>query len=205
MRRELAKDPKLATESWDRFLPQFRRKHLSTSQKTAKKHDRIAQKHAAHADASGTGAAPAPAATKEQPKKKIYTPFPPPQLPRKVSTSRIRRRLRLMDTFEDRSPAGIWRIFPQFAAKGRSGGSQAEAEGAWFPAHVLGLAADLTLQQAEAASKRQGERAEAFVAPAEAAEPTVEEKRKRKKREGDGDGETRKRKKKKSSDTVVSA
>jgi hypothetical protein len=50
-------------------------------------------------------------------------------------------------------------------------------------------------QQTEAAAKRHAERAEAFVAPAEAAAPTVEDKRKRKQREvgaevDDGDGQS---------------
>ena len=82
IRRELAKDPKLATESWERFLPQFRRNHLSTSQKTAKKNELLAEKQGAE-----TSDAIVPAANgsgKEKPKKKVYTPFPPPQLPRKV-------------------------------------------------------------------------------------------------------------------------
>ena len=38
-------------------------------------------------------------------------------------------------------------------------------------------------QQTEATAKRRAERAEAFVAPAEAAAPTVEDRRKRKRRE----------------------
>lgn len=90
IRRELAKDPKLATESWDRFLPQFRRQHLSTSQKTAKKKEKLSEKQAVReqvAQVTGTtsvvtnGEIP-----KDKPTKKVYTPFPPPQLPRKVRT-----------------------------------------------------------------------------------------------------------------------
>ncbi|KAH6915497.1 ribosomal RNA assembly protein mis3 [Coprinopsis sp. MPI-PUGE-AT-0042] len=80
IRRELAKDPKLANESWDRFLPQFRKRHLKTSEKTAKKNDKIAQKEEAR-KAAGLDT-PAVAATAH--KKKVYTPFPPAQQPRKV-------------------------------------------------------------------------------------------------------------------------
>lgn len=49
-------------------------------------------------------------------------------------------------------------------------------------------------QQTEATAKRRAERAEAFVAPTEAAAPTVEDKRKRKRRElgaeVDGEGQS---------------
>ena len=55
IKRELAKDPNLKNESWDRFLPQFKSKNLSKRKKPFKIR-----------------------------KKKDYTPFPPPQPMSKV-------------------------------------------------------------------------------------------------------------------------
>ncbi|KAF8270870.1 hypothetical protein EI94DRAFT_1770650 [Lactarius quietus] len=78
IKRELAKDPKLANESWDRFLPKFRRRHLKSSEKTARKNERLEAKNAERAAA---GLEPVKAV---KPEKKVYTPFPPAQLPRKV-------------------------------------------------------------------------------------------------------------------------
>ena len=78
IKRELAKDPKLANESWDRFLPQFRRRHLKSSEKTARKNERLEAKNI---ERTAAGLEPIKTA---KPEKKVYTPFPPAQLPRKV-------------------------------------------------------------------------------------------------------------------------
>ncbi|KAG1791485.1 uncharacterized protein BJ212DRAFT_1451274 [Suillus subaureus] len=69
IRRELAKDPKLATKSWDWFLP-------TRTEKVAAKEE---ARKASGLDASSFD-------KKEKPAKKVYTPFPPPQQPRKLES-----------------------------------------------------------------------------------------------------------------------
>ncbi|KAG8725562.1 hypothetical protein FRC09_008419 [Ceratobasidium sp. 395] len=154
VRRELAKDPKLATESWDRFLPQFRKRHLTSAQKSAKKREKLAGTDA-NAMPLGTGetpadsgAPPAPVAKKEKPKKKVYTPFPPAQLPRKVDLE--------LESGE-------------YFLKAKEKEAREEAK--------------RKARQAEATAERKREREEVYVAPAEEKEATVQEKiRKREKR-----------------------
>ena len=57
IKRELAKDPELKNESWDRFLPQFKKRTLSKRRKPFIVNDKT---------------------------KKVYTPFPPPREKSKV-------------------------------------------------------------------------------------------------------------------------
>lgn len=57
IKRELAKDPNLVNENWDRFLPQFKRRTLSKRRVPFKVTDKS---------------------------KKVYTPFPPPQEKSKI-------------------------------------------------------------------------------------------------------------------------
>jgi len=65
IQRELAKDPKLANEDWERFLPKFQKKNVQRKKPLQVKKQQIKDP-----------------ANKKQ--KKIYTPFPPAQLPSKI-------------------------------------------------------------------------------------------------------------------------
>ena len=84
IKRELAKDPKLAEENWDRFLPKFRRRR-------EKKRGPGAGAGPSEGGVSGANAivvdgaeSQPPAAKKQKKDKKPYTPFPPAQMPSKV-------------------------------------------------------------------------------------------------------------------------
>ncbi|PPQ82259.1 hypothetical protein CVT26_009974 [Gymnopilus dilepis] len=177
IRRELAKDPKLAAESWDRFLPQFRKRHLKTSEKTAKKNERIEKKLEAR-KAAGVETTKEEVARelveREKGKKKIYTPFPPAQQPRKVDL--------MLESGE------------YFLRKEEREGREA---------------AKRKQKQEETTEKRRAERAEAFVAPAEPAAPTVEEKwkskgkEKGKEKEGKEESKEKEKEKKKKKRTAM--
>ncbi|KAJ3530417.1 hypothetical protein NM688_g7711 [Phlebia brevispora] len=170
IKRELAKDPKLATENWDRFLPKFRKKHLKTSEKTAKKNERLKEKNEARAVAGLEPVGPA----KKKAEKKVYTPFPPPQQPRKVRVTHYAHDFHMQFTLQ-------WQVDLQLES------------GEYFLKSHEKEARDKRKRQEkqeEVTAERRAKRAEAFVAPAESAAPTVEEKRRRKREKGveDGDG-----------------
>lgn len=81
IKRELAKDPKLATESWDRFLPKFKKRNVKSKKPSAVSNSNEAGPSGANASALGEVGG---SEKKEKPKKKVYTPFPPPQQPSKI-------------------------------------------------------------------------------------------------------------------------
>ncbi|WVQ68928.1 uncharacterized protein L199_007137 [Kwoniella botswanensis] len=161
IRRELAKDPKLANESWDRFLPKFQKKHLSTSEKTAKKNallDRQAETSSTlnpnsipitstTTSSSTTAVDDKPKRTPFPSKKKTYTPFPPPQQPSKLdlqlASGEYFLKPREKEVMEKRKKAE---------------------------------------KQMEVSAQRKAEREEAFIAPPEKREEGVEERRKKRKR-----------------------
>jgi hypothetical protein len=128
IKRELAKDPKLANESWYRFLPQFRSRHLKTSEKTAKKNAALDTKREAR-KAAGLE-------TDDKPKKKVYTPFPPAQQPRKVLLATRRPSARAADTGTDRLATRVWRVFPQAGGEGGAGKPASKRPRPFFPSSL---------------------------------------------------------------------
>ncbi|THH33750.1 hypothetical protein EUX98_g458 [Antrodiella citrinella] len=164
IKRELAKDPQLATESWDRFLPKFRRQHLSTSEKTAKKNDKFYEKDEAR---KAAGLPSLSETSKEKPAKKVYTPFPPAQLPRKASL--------------------FYKIVLTVINLCAQVDMQLES-GEYFLKTTDKEAKEARRRkdkQEEVTAEKRAKRAEVYVAPAESAAPSVEEKRKRKRTQGD--------------------
>mmetsp|Transcript_30326 Transcript_30326/g.54919 ORF Transcript_30326/g.54919 Transcript_30326/m.54919 type:complete len:437 (-) Transcript_30326:103-1413(-) len=78
--RELEKDPKLKDESWERFLPTFKKKNVQR-----RKPRQLVEEQQKMAAASSAAASAGEGAKSVAPKKKkSYTPFPPAQLPSKI-------------------------------------------------------------------------------------------------------------------------
>ncbi|UZJ57165.1 hypothetical protein CBS101457_006485 [Exobasidium rhododendri] len=84
IKRELAKDPKLVNENWERFLPKFKKRNVKS-----KKSGAVTANDDGFSGANATPLSSRPLESgegvdKQKPKKKVYTPFPPPQQPSKI-------------------------------------------------------------------------------------------------------------------------
>ncbi|EIW68601.1 hypothetical protein TREMEDRAFT_31674 [Tremella mesenterica DSM 1558] len=150
IRRELAKDPKLVNENWDRFLPKFQKRHLKTSEKTARKNAKLSHPQLNNTNPNAIviqndeSSQSSQLKTTEKPKKKIYTPFPPPQQPSKLDLQ------------------------------------MASGEYFLKPKEREALEKKRRLEkQAEKAEKKKSEREEAFIAPPEKMGEKVKERKKK--------------------------
>lgn len=74
--KELEKDEKLKEESWDRFLPRFKKKNVQRKKPRQVIEEGMKEKTASNNDDAGS--------KKISKKKKSYTPFPPAQTPSKI-------------------------------------------------------------------------------------------------------------------------
>jgi len=88
IRKELAKDPRLAEEDWSRFLPSFKKKNVKRKRPLQAKREAAAeQREREEAKTSAAGSAEGgerKKAKRGKGEKKTYTPFPPAQTPSKV-------------------------------------------------------------------------------------------------------------------------
>lgn len=78
--KELAQDPKLKEESWERFLPTFKKKNVQRRKPHQIKEEEAKSKNSSSANGDGDDNA----VKKQKKKKKSYTPFPPAQTPSKI-------------------------------------------------------------------------------------------------------------------------
>ncbi|KDN52832.1 hypothetical protein K437DRAFT_253768 [Tilletiaria anomala UBC 951] len=175
IKRELAKDPKLANESWDRFLPKFKKKNVKSKKPSASSLPSAASAGlsstptatganatSSSASASARASADAAAQPPKKKQKKTYTPFPPPQQPSKID-------LQL--------ESGEYFLKP----KEKKAQEDAKRE----------------KKQAEKRVQKQAERAKAYVAPVEdavASKDSQEGKAKKKKKDRDESATGQKRK-----------
>jgi len=84
--KELAKDPKLANEDWNRFLPSFKKKNVPRRKprQTILEQEKAKNEREQIREGAGDGNQNKHTTIGKKPKKKVYTPFPPAQPPSKV-------------------------------------------------------------------------------------------------------------------------